>query len=554
MKKRVIVLILAIITLVSMLSACGGNQQASQQTNEQSGSQSASWDRIVRMAVAGAPYADPGYGADQVSNFFYVNCYDSLLYPDNNDKMQPMLAKEWNVSDDGLTYTFKLRDNVKFHDGTPLKASDVVYSAKRLLDTGKGYGYLFVDKIDTVTAPDDYTVVFKLKNQFAPFPALLCRLYILNEKLVREHQASGIYGDNGDYGEAWLSQGNEAGSGAYKLSAWNQMTSVVCTRFDDYWQPLDKDAPKGFELVQGTETATVRAKFESQQLEISDSWQTNENLKALSEIDGVEINSMAGSGVLFLQMNNKKPPLDDVHVRKALAYLIDYDQVSNVIFPGLVTDKSVIPVGMPGYTDQNITKYDYNVEKAKEELAQSKYKDTIGNYPINLTWIAEVPDEEKMALLIQAAAQPLGFVIEINKAPHMTNVENVSKLETTPHMNISVDVADYSEAGAMLDSRFSSKNVGRYYQTEWLQSAEFDKMIADAFATIDYDQRISKYEDITRWVMDNCICVPIGNWVWKHAYYKNKIDWPAANSILKGENVSKTDGYNFMFKDFRCLE
>ncbi|MDL2273728.1 ABC transporter substrate-binding protein [Oscillospiraceae bacterium OttesenSCG-928-G22] len=560
MKRNVRILaMLLVLVMLLPLASCGTQGETPTQAPSGGASQNPSgdpatgddWNRVIRMSVAGAPYADPGFGTDAVSNIYYINVYDTLVYPDNNDEIQPLVATGWETSDDGLTWTFTLREDVVFHDGTPLKASDVAFSANRLLATGQGYAFLFVNILDSVTADSDYTVTFKLKQAFAPFLSVLCRLYIMNETLIMDNIGTGSYGDFGDYGAAWLDAGHDAGSGPYYCSAWEYMTRVVCTRFDDYWEGLDPDAPAGFELVEGTETATVRAKFQNGELEISDQWQSNENFQALSEMPGVEISTMYCGSTLFLQMNNKKAPLDDEHVRKAIAYLVDYEQLWNTIFPGTRPNKSVIPMGLPGYTD-DITTYEYNIEKAKEELALSKYADTIGDYPINLTWIAEVADEEKMALLIQSAAAPLGFNIEINKAPHMTNVDNVANLETTPHMNISFDVTDYAEAGSMLAVRFHSTNVGLFSQTEWLQNPEVDAMIDDALSTMDEGERMQKYAEITQWVMDHCICTPCGDQAKRHAYTADKFVWPDAEVAAGGGEVSKSDGYVFNFKNFRC--
>lgn len=545
MKKRYVALMLVMaLLLTTLLSGCGGGEKAAEPKE---------WDKIIRMSVAGSPYADPGFGTDQVSFITYTNVYDTLIYPNANDEMQPMLAKEWSSSPDGLVWTFNLRDDVTFHDGAKFTAKDVVFTANRLLTTGKGYAYLYTDVIDSVTATDDTTVVFKLKSTFAPFLSILCRMYIMNEQLIMANLADGSYGEFKDYGEAWLNQGNDAGSGAYYISDWKKQEKVCMTKFDEYWGPMDENAPAGFEMVEGTETATVRAKFASGELDISDNWQSTENYKALSEIPGVELTNLKAGAMLQIQINNKLAPTDDIHVRKALAHLLDYDQVINDIFPGTGPNKTVVPKGMPGYTEEGVTTYNFDMEAAKAELAQSKYNGKFDQYPINLTWIAEVADEEKLALLLQSAASQVGLVIQINKTPHMTNVENVAKLETTPNMNVSFSISDYAEAGSFLSTRFHSKGVGLYSQTEWLQSKEVDTMLDEALRTTDYDQRMAKYGDVTRWLADNCVCIPVGDMAKRVAYRADRFDWYAADLVKEGKQVCSTDGYSFVFKDFKCL-
>ena len=158
----------------------------------------------LRVTFSWPTFIDPAVGNDYSGSTSLANIYDTLIFPNVEGGVDPWLAESWEVSDDGLTYTFKLHEGVKFHDGSELQASDVVYSFNRLQEVGEGFAYL-ITGVESVTAVDDYTVEFKLEQPSGLFLPSLVRLYVANEELVRENtQMEGPYGDEGDYGKDWL--------------------------------------------------------------------------------------------------------------------------------------------------------------------------------------------------------------------------------------------------------------------------------------------------------------------------------------------------------------
>jgi peptide/nickel transport system substrate-binding protein len=171
--------------------------------------------RVLRITFSWPNRIDPAVGNDYAGSTSLANLYDSLIFPNAKGGVDPWLAESWDTSTDGLTWTFHLRQGVVFHDGTPLKASDVVYSYTRLKTIGEGYAYLVTAGVEEVKAVDDATVEFKLSQPSALFLPSLVRLYVANEALVRTNiKPDGPYGENGDFGKEWL-QTHDAGSGPY---------------------------------------------------------------------------------------------------------------------------------------------------------------------------------------------------------------------------------------------------------------------------------------------------------------------------------------------------
>lgn len=494
-------------------------------------------DRVLRVSFAWPTAVDPAVGSDYASSTALGNLYDSLVFPTLDGGVEPWLAESWETSADGLTWTFKLKEGVKFHDGSELLASDVAYSMNRFLAIGEGFAYLFLGVVDSVTAVDDYTVEFTLTQPNGLFLPTLIRLYVLNEDLVRANtRAQGPYGEEGDYGREWLLT-NDAGSGPYTIVEFPLEEYVLMEKFDDWWGEFVDNAPEQFRMIATTETATVRTLMSNRELDISDQWQTIEALEALDAIDGVEIAAYSNLTSFYFMLNTRKPPLDDVHCRRALSYGFDYDTAVSLEWPGTKAMVGPVPQALGGH-NPNVTVYTYDPEKAREELAQCQYADSIADYPIEFVWISEVPDEEKFALLFQANMADLGIPVEIVSTPWLSVVENTSQLETSPHL-VSIYVsADLPEAGPMLKQRYHSSSAATWSQNEWLLDEALDDKIDQALATVDQEARFAMYQEIQAELADLAPSIFVYDQVEKHAY-QTYIDWPTA----RGE-VVPVQGYN----------
>lgn len=494
---------------------------------------------VLTISFANVPNLDPAMGSDEASSSAFVNLYDTLLYPTATGDVEPNVATSWSVSSDGLTWTFKLRSGVKFHDGTPLTANDVVFSLNRMLTIGQGYSYLFTPYVDNVSAPDDQTVVIKLKTTFGPFLGSVVRIYILNERLVTSQiKTPGPYGDKGDYGSGWLLT-HDAGSGPYKIKEVKLESHMLMERFKDYWGEVRKDAPDEVKFLGTTEPATIKTMLSNGQLDITDQWQPTENLEAMSKLKGVTMTVIPTTGEFYLMMNTKKPPTDDLHFRAALTYAFDYDTTVNTIFTGSTEAAGPVPSALPGH-DPNAPKYHRDMAKAMEHLKQSKYYGQLDKYPVVFHWISEVPDEEKVALLFADNVKELGIKVEVVKVPWLTVIDNMARLQSAPNIVSIFVYSSYAEAGSMLQQRYHSKSVGTWEQNEWLQDSAIDAAIDDAVATLDKNERFEKYIKVQQKLVSLYPSVFCFDQAERRAYYAEYVDWYAA----KGEWVPVL-GYNF---------
>jgi len=255
-----------------------------------------------------------------------------------------------------------------------------------------------------------------------------------------------------------------------------------------------------------------------------------EAYKSLAEIEGVEFAQLPSTQTLHIQLNTKKPPLDDIHVRRALAWSFDYDAAVKLI-PGSVQAKGPVSMAVPG-SDPNCFQYHRNLEKAKLELKQSKYYGNFDKYPMVVQWHDD-PKQEKIAMLLMMNASEIGLTVSVVETTWSLLCSDSAKIETTPHMHILGCEARFPEAGSPLYERYNKVSAGTYYQTEWLLDPVYDKMTEDAFAIIDMDERFAKYKELTRYIIDLCPTIFVSEMPELRAYQAGYMDWPAA----KGEII-----------------
>lgn len=489
-------------------------------------------ERLLRFSNANLPNLDPAIGSDEASTIYFINVYDTLVYPLPNGTVIPHAAERWTVSADGTTWIFYIRKGVRFHaTGRELTAYDVEFSLKRLLTIGRGYAYLFKPIIDInkTKVIDSYTIQIALKTTFGPFLQILTRLYIIDSELVKRNiKTPGPYGELGDYGTEWFAEGlADAGSGPYMLAEYRRGESVVLRRNINWWGKFAPNAPDKVIMLGTTEPTTILTLMNKRELEITDTWQPIENYETMSKIKGITLAIIPTLRGLYIMLNSQKPPLDDIHVRKAISLAFDYEAAIEGVNPYQKRALGPVPSSLAGFCrPPEILKR--NVQAAIEELKKSKYWGNLDKYPIDIWWIAEVPWEERVALLFKANLEEIGLKVNVIKHPWLSVIQGMSTLESSPHAVIIIVTADYAEAGAMLMKRYHSASYGKYHQNEWLFIPELDKMIEDSISTLDFNERLSKYCKIQHYIFNLYPTLYIFDYVDIRAYQAHYVDFPAA--------------------------
>lgn len=430
--------------------------------------------RVLRIDEVPVGELDPAKAMDFADSILMFNVYDALVIPrQGGPGMVPHLAESWET--EGLSYVFRLRPDVRFHSGNPLTAQDVVFSLDRMKALGMGLSHLFAD-VESAEVIDERTVRFNLSQPFAPFVASLARLPIIDKALVMENLGAGG-GEMGDWGQQFLSA-NSAGSGAYRVVSHNPLAETVLVKNEDYFLGVPDAAPDRVHLLYGLAAPTVRALIARSEHDISSQWLPPEVMRALAA-EGAQLLIQSGIGAFYVKMNTTKAPLDDVNCRLALANAFDYGAILKMI---AITDEvaqgtpstGAIPVGMLGSNPAaDVLKRD--MDAARQHLANCRHDPA--DFTLELSWIAEVPIEERFALLMQANFAELGFKSEIRRIPWALFTEQVANPETTPHISQVFVTAHTGDPDALLWSKYHSSAAGTWQSPSHLADDRVDELL-----------------------------------------------------------------------------
>lgn len=459
-------------------------------------------EKVLRLDEAAVGELDPAKATDYADSMLMLNVYDALVQPDAAKGVAPGLATNWKITPDGKTYTFTLRSGVKFHNGSPLTSTDVVFSYERMKAINLGFANLF-DTVSSVKASNPTTVVFTLNKAYAPFISNLARLFVVNKALVLKNKQEGKFGTNGDYGQAWLNT-HDAGSGAYRVESHNGQSLTVMKKFSGYFQPFVKDAPDTVRLRYSLDPTTVRTLMQRKEHDITSQWLPPETLKALAGNRNLGLLQEVGSGNFLIKLNTQKAPTDDLNVRKAIAAAFDYAtlrsllKVTDKVASGSPANGPLVP-GMPGY-NKAIPFPARNLEQARALLAKSKYKGE--QLTLEIGWVAEVPFEERIALLMQQNLAEIGIKANVVKVPWGVMTQRAAKADTTPNASLVYVSPIVPDPDAMLYPVYHSSSAGTWLSMEWLKDAQVDKLLDQARAETNPAKRATLYQQASKRIVD----------------------------------------------------
>lgn len=405
--KLVATLVAGLTALALFLSGCGpGASPASTSSSSPSASaSSSSTPQVAVVALLSIPVTDWD-PAVEFSNGVMIlhNVYETLLrYEPLEDKFTPVLATDYSHSEDGLTWTFHIRQGVKFHDGTELNAQAVKFSIERTIKIGKGAAFIW-DPVQSIETPDDYTVVFKLKYA-APMDLIVSSAYaafIVSPTAAQNHP------------DDWFTQGNECGTGPYKLESQRMGEEVILTKFDDYWQGWQGKHFDKIYYKKVPEEASRR-----QMLEKGDAdWTmelTSEDVEALKANPNIVVEANPSFENLLGFFNTQKEPLNNKLVRQALSYAFPYQDVVKYAMGGYAEQsRGPVPKGLWGHGD-DLFQYTYDIEKAKELLSQAGYPN--GGIKLLATYNSGDETEKKVCELYKSELAKINVDLEIRGMP-----------------------------------------------------------------------------------------------------------------------------------------
>ncbi|WP_183789452.1 ABC transporter substrate-binding protein [Allorhizobium borbori] len=342
---------------------------------------------VIGFAIDDIISIDPAEAFELSTAEVTANSYNLLvrLNPDKTSEVVNELADSWTISDDKLTYTFKLKPGLKFASGNPITAEDVAYSFERAVKLDKSPAFLLTQfglTGDNVTekakAADELTFTLTVDKPYAPSFVLNVLTStvasVVDKKLVvskaKPVTPTAEYKYDTDFGNEFLKTGY-AGSGPYKVLAWKANEAVVMEANPNYFGEKPKLKRVIYRYMK--ESATQRLALETGDIDIARNLEPGD-LAAVSKKDGLATTSAPKGTIYYISLNQKNANLAKPEVREAFKYLVDYDAIGETIIKGIgEIHQTFLPKGQLGALNENPYKFD--VAKAKELLAKAGLKD-----------------------------------------------------------------------------------------------------------------------------------------------------------------------------------
>lgn len=478
--------------------------------------------QVLNVPGGDPPTLDPHLSGDATSAEYVVEIFSGLVTFDRDLNLVPDLAESWEVSDDGTVYTFFLRQNARFHNGKPVRAQDFKWSIERACDfrtrstTADTYlGDIIgckdklrgrADEVAGVRVVDDYTLEVTIDE---PRPYFLAKMtyptaYVLDQENVERG------------GRTWTDNPN--GTGPFKLAEFRFGELVVLERNENYYrEPMPKLERINFILSGGS----LMVQYEQGELDITPvglndiervTDPTNPLNKELQIVDTI--------GIFYIGLNVNQPPFDDMKVRQAFNYALDRQRIIDVVYKETVPVAwGIIPPTMPNYTNPDLKPLEYDVEKARELITESKYGD-VSEFPdITLFTIGAGGATGRIIEAVVASYEEnLGVQVEIQQTDWATFLSDLNRPDNTDQMwgGQAGWIADYPDPHDFLDILF---RCGSLQNHTGYCNPDVDELLDQAATEEDPERRAALYRQVEQIVIDEAPWVPlffgVDNWLVK---------------------------------------
>ncbi len=366
---------------------------------------------VIAKDVSDIITFDPAEVFEISTGELIANLYDRIMMiePDNLDELVGGVAESYEVSEDGRSITFRIREGLTFHSGNPVRPQDVEFSLERVVKLRKTPSFILTqfgwnaDTVDDlVEVVDDRHVRITILEEFSPVLVLNTMsagiASVVDRELVLAHEV------DGDFGYGWL-KSNSAGSGAYQLKSWKANESVVVEAFADYRH--GEPAMKRVILQYVSKPATQRLLVEKGDVDIAVNL-TPDQVKGIMDNPDVEIDGNPKTLIVYLAANVAHPVLGKPKVAEAIRYAIDYHGMANSFLAGqYMVHQSFWPSGLwASYTE---TPFSLDLDTARQLLEEAGHGD---GFEIQLDALTSAPFPE-IAQAIQATLAQIGITAEI---------------------------------------------------------------------------------------------------------------------------------------------
>lgn len=489
MVKKFIAIVLAAAMVAGLFSGCTGNEGTAK---TESGDErtlylrvtdsipSLDWEQSTSLRAVKVWHQmfEGLYGMDEAQGGYYKE-----------------LAKDVQISQDMKEYTITLQDGVKFQNGEPLKASDVVFTYDRAMQNPRfNYVTSMIDKVETV---DDGTVKITLKTPFSAIDHTFFSIKIVSEKEVTEQ------------GDKFGTIPHKAGTGPYYVTEYNVATNLKLDAFQDYWRGAPAIKKVEYRVISDDSAAVIA--FENKELDYLED-------APLSDWDALvkasaENNSLTkGNDVLFLGINYLSQTNNNVlgndKVREAIFYAVNKQDLNSAACNGygVETPYYMPPEYVATSPKDGFKTYDYNVEESKKLLAEAGYPDGV-NVGTILTYGASTGDKAKMAQVLQANLAEVGITAEVSVLESAVVLPKLYEQDYDICIYADSNNFDFNNIRQMLHS----ESVGMYivkYEDGPFDWRRMEELIDLGVSTVDINERLKYYTELWSIAMDTATLLP----------------------------------------------
>lgn len=544
MKKKMLALALVVAMLATSLIGCGGSSDEDTTAGAETGA--ATKDLVVEIGPD-PETIDPALNSASDGGNMILHLFEGLLTISKDEQLQPGVAETWEVSEDGLTWTFHLREGLKWSDGTAMTANDFVYSWKRVCDPAlaapyaetvlnmvKGYDEAIAGDLDAlgVTATDDLTLVVELGKPCTYFGSLVAfaTLSPVQQATIEAN------------GDAWATAAETyISNGPFYIKEWVPGSHILCAKNENYW---DADSIKldSIKFLLMEDNNAAYSAYQTGEAHMIKDVPTEE----IPSLDGnKEFNIAEMIGTYYISVNTQKEPFTDAKVRKALSLAIDREYVAGTIMQG--TYKPAYNFMGPGWTDAEendfmsganggktyiSADYEANLAEAKKLLEEAGYPNGKG-FPAITYSTNDDGYHKAVAEHLQQAWAELGITLNIETVEwgQFTSMRRNGEYEVARNGW----VGDYTDASNQLELFYSTNgnNDGKF------NNADFDAAIDLSRKTTDAKERTAALHEAEDILMEEVGAIPV-------AYYA---DYWLQSPKVEGIWHSPRGYWYFMYAD-----
>ncbi|AXC50101.1 ABC transporter substrate-binding protein [Paracoccus suum] len=487
---------------------------------------------VVAATIDDIISLDPGQSFEFSGNDVDQNLYDRLVDFDPLDLekgFQPSLAESWEVSEDGKTITFTMREGVKFHSGNPVRAEDAAWSLQRAVKLDKSPVFILTqfgltaDNVEEMVKADGNKLSITMDKPYAESFVLNCLTANVGSIVDKELAMQHVEGD--DLANTWLTT-NDAGSGPFTLGAWKPNEAVQFIAFEDYWG----GAPKLKRVIvkNVAESSSQRLQLEQGDIDVARNLSPTD-VDAVAANDKLKIQDELRGRMVYMGMSQKDPILSNPAVIQAMHHLIDFEGMGNSFLKGQWRiHQNFLPEGYLGASDDNSWKFD--VEAAKKILADAGV--TSGTIT---TKIRDLPEYINIAQTLQAAMAEAGLTLNIEQ---MTGAQ---VLDAYRARQVPIFIGewgpDYSDpqtnasAFALNPDNAAEKGSTIAWRNSYAVPQEMQDKVNAALLEPDSDKRKQMYIEIQKEFHDTAPIMPLFQRVEQVGMQKGVKDWSGGGSV-----------------------